>query len=172
MSRVEEELRRAREEIRRIATRIALPRSPRLNAPSPKPLQLWRSPAKIHSTSAASAPVAPPPLQGDQFSGVRSGSLPPPLPEGNGGLPSHHQAHHYRLSRCCQRLEQREEEERDLRWDPNSRSAHPHPRPHLHRRPAGTTTPYTYRTFPQEDPHQAQGNQCEHRSPLCSRQKR
>jgi len=61
MSRVEEELRRAREEIQRIATQIPLPGSPRPRAPSPEPLQLWRSPAKIPSTSAASA-VAPPPL--------------------------------------------------------------------------------------------------------------
>jgi len=61
MSRVEEELRRAREEIRWIATGIPLPGSPRPRAPSPEPLQLWRSPAKIPSTSAASA-AAPPPL--------------------------------------------------------------------------------------------------------------
>jgi len=62
MSRVEEDLRRAREDIRRIATRIPLPGSPRPRAPNPEPLQLWRSPAKIPSTSAALVPVAPPPL--------------------------------------------------------------------------------------------------------------
>ena len=61
MSRVEEKLRRAREEIRRIATRIPLPGSPRPRAPSPEPLQLWRSPARLLSTSATSA-AAPPPL--------------------------------------------------------------------------------------------------------------
>jgi len=62
MNRVEEELRLAREEIRRIATRIPLPGSPRARALSPEPLQLWHSPAKIPSTSTASAPAAPPPL--------------------------------------------------------------------------------------------------------------
>jgi len=60
MSQVEEDLRRAREEIRRLATRIPLPGLPEARAPPPKPLQLWRSPAKAPSTSTA--PPAPPPL--------------------------------------------------------------------------------------------------------------
>jgi len=41
MNRVEEELRQARDEIRRIATRIPLPGLPQARAPSPEPLQLW-----------------------------------------------------------------------------------------------------------------------------------
>jgi len=62
MNRVEEELRQARDEIRRIATQIPLPGSPKGRAPSPEPLQLWRSPISPPTTSAATAPAAPPPL--------------------------------------------------------------------------------------------------------------
>ena len=62
MTRVEEELWQARDEIRRIATRIPLPGSPKTRHPSLQPLQLWRIPVRPPSTSAASAPAAPPPL--------------------------------------------------------------------------------------------------------------
>jgi len=62
MNQVEAELRLAREEIRRIATRIPLPRLPRTRVTTPEPLQLWRSPVRPPSTSVATAPVAPPPL--------------------------------------------------------------------------------------------------------------
>jgi len=62
MNRVEEELQRAREEIRRIATRIPLLRSPRRRVTSPEPLQLWRSLVRPPSTSVATALAAPPPL--------------------------------------------------------------------------------------------------------------
>jgi len=62
MTQVEEELRRARNEIRWLATQIPLPSSPKTRRPSPEPLQLWRSPVWPLSTSAATAPDAPPPL--------------------------------------------------------------------------------------------------------------
>jgi len=62
MNRVEEERRQAREEIRRIATYIPLPGSQNARAPSPEPLQLWRSPVRPPSTSSAIAPAVPPPL--------------------------------------------------------------------------------------------------------------
>jgi len=60
MNTVEEELRKARDVIRRIATRVPLPGSPKMRPPSPEPLQLWRSPARPPSTSALTAPAAPP----------------------------------------------------------------------------------------------------------------
>ena len=62
MAQVEEELRQARDEIRWLATCIPLPGSPKTRHPSPEPLQLWRSPVRPPSTSAATAPAAPPPL--------------------------------------------------------------------------------------------------------------
>jgi len=62
MTQVEEELRQTRNEIRWLATRIPLPGSPKTRRPSPEPLQLWRSPVRPPSTSAATAPAAPPPL--------------------------------------------------------------------------------------------------------------
>jgi len=62
MNWVEDRRRRAREEIRWIATQIALPGSPKARAPSPEPLQLWRSPVRPPSTSTATAPAAPSPL--------------------------------------------------------------------------------------------------------------
>jgi len=61
MAQVEEELRQARNKIRRIATRIPLPGSPQRRHPLPEPLQLWRSPARPSSTSAT-APATPLPL--------------------------------------------------------------------------------------------------------------
>jgi len=62
MTQVEEELRQARDEIRRLATRIPLPGSPKTRRPSPEPLQLWHSPVRPPSTSAAAASAAPVPL--------------------------------------------------------------------------------------------------------------
>jgi len=62
MTQVEEELRRARDKIRQLATRIPLPSSPRTRRLSPEPLQLWRSPVRPPSTSAATAPATPLPL--------------------------------------------------------------------------------------------------------------
>jgi len=61
VAQVEEELRQARNEIRRIATRIPLPGSPQRRHPSPELLQLWRSPVRLSSTRAT-VPAAPPPL--------------------------------------------------------------------------------------------------------------
>ena len=61
VAQVEEELRQARNEIRRIATRIPLPSSLQRRHPSPELLQLWRSPARPSSTRAT-VPAAPPPL--------------------------------------------------------------------------------------------------------------
>ena len=62
MAKVENELKQARDEIRRIATQIPLPASPRAAPQNPEPLQLWRSPARPSSTTAPAAPSAPPPL--------------------------------------------------------------------------------------------------------------
>jgi len=62
LNKVEEELWRARDEIRRIATQIPVPGSPKTKPPSPEPLQHWRSPVRPSSTSVPTAPTAPPPL--------------------------------------------------------------------------------------------------------------
>ena len=62
MTQVEEELQLAMNEIRRIATRIPLPGSLKTGCPSPQPLQLWHSPVRSPSTSAAIAPAIPPPI--------------------------------------------------------------------------------------------------------------
>ena len=56
---MERELRQARDEIRRIATRVPLPGSPTTRLPSPEPPHDWRSPVRQPSTSVA---TAPPPL--------------------------------------------------------------------------------------------------------------
>ena len=62
MTKVEDELRQARDEIQWIATRILLPTSLRAAPQSPEPLQLWRSPARPSSTTASAASSMPPPL--------------------------------------------------------------------------------------------------------------
>jgi len=62
MTQVEEELRRTRDKIRQLATRIPLPGSPKTRRPSPEPLQLWCSPVRPPSTNAATAPATAPPL--------------------------------------------------------------------------------------------------------------
>jgi len=62
MNKVEDELQQARDEIRRIATRIPLPGSPKTRPLSPEPLQLWHSLARPSSTSVPMVPNAPRPL--------------------------------------------------------------------------------------------------------------
>ena len=63
VNRMEEELRQARDEIRRIATRIPLPGSPTTRLPSPEPPHDWRSPIRQPSTSIATAPLPLPALR-------------------------------------------------------------------------------------------------------------
>jgi len=63
VNRMEEELRQARDEIRRIATRIPLPGSPTTRLPSPEPPYDWRSPIRQPSTSIATAPLPLPALR-------------------------------------------------------------------------------------------------------------
>jgi len=62
LNKVEEELRRARDEIQRIATQIPVPGSPKTKPLSLEPLQHWRSPVRPSSTSVPTAPTAPPPI--------------------------------------------------------------------------------------------------------------
>jgi len=60
VNKVEEQLRKVRNEIQRIATRIPLLGSPNTRPPSPEPPQPWYSPARPSSTSALTAPAMPP----------------------------------------------------------------------------------------------------------------